>query len=148
MQRILVVDDDPEICAVLSQVLEDAGYTVETASDGRTALAMIVASPPELLITDLVVPGLSGWSLFARVRRRWPRLPVIIISGSDMGRRHREASPREHAVFLRKPLCLEQLLAIVARLLAEIRTEPIRPNPQRRSRSPSPRPYSGSGVVT
>src|SRR5688572_727737 len=100
MPRILIVDDDSEIRAVLRHVLEDAGYTVETAPDGRVALALITASPPDLLITDLLMPGLTGWSLFARVRRLSSTLPIIIISGSDMGRRHREAAPPEHAVFL------------------------------------------------
>ena len=118
MQRILIADDDPETCAVLSQVLGDEGYTVETAPDGRTALKRIAASPPDLLITDLLMPGLTGWSLFARVRRQAPTLPIIIISGSDMGSRHREESLPHHTVFLRKPLDLDQLLATVARSIA------------------------------
>ena len=118
MPRILIVDDDPEIRAVLRRVLEDEGYTVETAPDGRAALALITASPPDLLITDLLMPGLTGWSLFARVRRRAPTLPIIIISGSDPGVRQHEASIPEHTVFLRKPFALDQLLAIVVRLLA------------------------------
>lgn len=124
MQRILIADDDPETCAVLRQVLGDEGYAVETASNGRTALAMLAASPPDLLITDLLMPGLTGWSLFARVRRQAPTLPIIIISGSEMGGRHREASLADQAAFLRKPLDLDQLLATVARLLAGNQSEP------------------------
>ena len=122
MQRILLVDDDPEICAVLRGVLRDEGYSVETAPDGRTALARMAAAPPDLLITDLLMPGLTGWSLFARVRRLSPTLPIIVISGSDPGFRHQEMVLPGHAVFLRKPFDLDQLLAIVARLLDESRS--------------------------
>ena len=125
MPRILIVDDDPEIRAVLRLVLEDAGNTVETAPDGRTALELVTAAPPDLLITDLIMPRLSGWSLFARVRRLAPTLPIILISGSDPGVRHHEASLPEHTVFLRKPLALDQLLATVVRLLAERGSGPI-----------------------
>ena len=125
MQRILLVDDDPKVCAVLCQVLGDEGYTVETTPDGRTALAMIVASPPELLITDLLMPGLTGWSLFARARRRSPSLPIIILSGSDTRFRQQERELGDQTVFLRKPFEIDQLLAIVARLLAGSASDPM-----------------------
>ena len=105
-------------------VLEDEGYTVETAPDGRAALELFTASPPDLLITDLLMPGLTGWSLFARVRRRAPTLPIIIISGSDPGVRHHEASLPEHTVFLRKPLALDQLLAIGRAIAGRARLRP------------------------
>jgi CheY-like chemotaxis protein len=118
MPRILLVDDDPEIRAVLSHLLEDAGYTVETAPDGRAALALITASPPDLLITDLLMPRLTGWSLFARVRRHAPTLPIILINGTDTRFQQQEKSLPEHTVFLRKPFALDQLLEIVVRLLA------------------------------
>ena len=124
MQRILIVDDDPEIRTVLSDVLKDAGYTVETAPDGRIGLAKIAASPPDLLITDLLMPGLTGWSLFARVRRLSPSLPIIVISGSDMGSQPQKAALPNHAVCLRKPVDLDDLLAIVAQLLAGIQSDP------------------------
>ena len=123
MRRILIVDDDPEICVLLRQVLEDAGYIVETTLDSRTALTKSAASPPDLLITDVLMPRLTGWSLFARVRRLSPSLPIIIISGTDTGVPQQETSLAEHAVFLRKPLDLDQLLATVARLLAGISSQ-------------------------
>src|SRR5688572_11706554 len=115
MRRILIIDDDPETRGVLNQVLGDEGYAVETASNGRAALAMIAASPPDLLITDLVMPRLTGWSLFARVRRQEPTLPIIIISGAKTGVPQQETALADQAVFLRKPLDLDQLLATVAR---------------------------------
>ena len=120
MCRILIVDDDPETRTLLSRVLAAEGYAVETAPDGRIALEMVTASPPDLLITDLIMPRLSGWSLFARVRRLAPTLPIILISGSDPGLRHRGQSLPGHVAFLRKPFALDQLLATVTRLLTEV----------------------------
>ena len=109
MHRILIVDDDLETRTLLSRVLADEGYAVETAPDGRTALKMVTASPPDLLITDLIMPRLSGWSLFARVRRLAPTLPIILISGSDPGFRrqgHRSRStPPSSANRLRSISC-------------------------------------------
>jgi two-component system response regulator MprA len=120
MCRILIVDDDPETRTLLSRVLAADGHAVETAPDGRTALEMVTASPPDLLITDLIMPRLSGWSLFARVRRLAPTLPIIVISGSDPGLRHQGQSLPSHVAFLRKPFALDQLLATVTRLLSEV----------------------------
>jgi two-component system response regulator MprA len=120
MCRILIVDDDLETRTLLSRVLAAEGLAVETAPDGRVALEMVTASPPDLLITDLIMPRLSGWSLFARVRRLAPMLPIILISGSDPGLRHRGQSLPGHVAFLRKPFALDLLLATVTRLLTEV----------------------------
>lgn len=124
MRRILVIDDDPAICALLSRVLEDAGYAVEEAPDGASALAMLAASPPDLLITDVVMPGLAGWSVFARARRVAPTLPIVVMSGVDTGFPQQERALADQAVFLRKPFDIDQLLAAVARLLAGVPPDP------------------------
>ena len=122
-QRILIADDDPTICALLTRVLEDRGYTVETATDGRTALEMITVSPPDLLITDLIMPGLTGWSVLARARRLAPRLPIIIMSGTDPRVRQQDMLVPDPIVFLRKPVAIERLLATAGTLLTGSRSD-------------------------
>ena len=119
MHRILIVDDDLAIRSLFARVLTTAGYRVETAPDGRTAVAMVVAAIPDLLITDLMLPGLNGWSVFSRVRRLAPQLPILIISGATTGTPPHAASLPHHAVFLRKPVVMGEMLTTVARLLAE-----------------------------
>jgi DNA-binding response OmpR family regulator len=125
MRRILIVDDDPGIRGLLSRVLADAGYRVDTAPDGPTALELIAGSTPDLLITDVVMPGLAGWSIFARARRLAPTLPVIVISGVDTGLPQQERALAHQAVFLRKPFDLDHLLVIVARLLPGSPSDPM-----------------------
>ena len=118
MHRILLVDDDPETYAVLRLVLRHEGYTVETAPDASTALEMIATAPPDVLITDLIMPDLTGWSVFARARRLSPTLPIIIMSELETEVPQQERELANQAVLLRKPFETDQLLSIVARLLA------------------------------
>ncbi len=125
MQRILITDDDPETYAVVRLVLRHEGYTVETAPDAPTALAMIAASPPDVLITDLIMPDLTGWSVFARARRLSPTLPIIIMSELDTEVPQQERDLTNQAVMLRKPFATDQLLALVARLLDGSPSDPV-----------------------
>lgn len=79
--RVLVVDDEPAILQTLSAILEAAGYQVRTAGDGFFALKLLRETPPDLIISDLRMPAMSGFELLAIVRRRFPHIPVIAISG-------------------------------------------------------------------
>ena len=60
--RVLVVDDDPTISDVVRRYLERAGFVVDTASDGPSALALAAERPPDLVVLDLMLPGMSGWT--------------------------------------------------------------------------------------
>lgn len=80
-QKILLVDDEPNIRIVLSTVLEQAGYTVELAEDGFAALRKIQQGIPNLVITDLRMPNMNGFELLSVLRMRFPELPTIVISG-------------------------------------------------------------------
>jgi DNA-binding response OmpR family regulator len=80
MPEVLVVDDEQHILDVVVYVLEEAGFTVASAMDGDTALAAVRRSPPDLVILDLTMPGLSGWDLFRAMRAAIPTLPVIMLT--------------------------------------------------------------------
>jgi CheY-like chemotaxis protein len=81
-RRILVVDDDPMIRAIVSRTLELGGYRVELADCGERALAALGARPEAvaLVITDLVMPGMSGQELIGAICARWPHVRVMWIS--------------------------------------------------------------------
>lgn len=83
--RLLIVDDEPLIRESLSQALTEIGYRVRSAEDGFSALREIAAEAPELLLSDLNMPGISGFELLSEVRRRFPAIRTIAMSGSFRG---------------------------------------------------------------
>ena len=78
-RRILVVEDDPTVSEVLTRYLEREGYAVETVADGNAAVDRAGASPPDLMILDLMLPGLDGFEVFRRLRSFAP-IPVIMLT--------------------------------------------------------------------
>jgi two-component system, cell cycle sensor histidine kinase and response regulator CckA len=102
-------------------VLVDAGYVVTTATDGDDALQVVAAAggPPDLVVTDVVMPRLGGREMAASLIADWPDLPVLFVSGyvEDL-RRAEMAVDRELTRFLAKPFGPSQLLDAVRELLA------------------------------
>ncbi len=72
--KLLIVDDERSIRSSLSCVLAEVGYQVRTAEDGFSALVEIAKDPPEFLVSDLNMPGMSGFELLAVVRRQFPAI--------------------------------------------------------------------------
>lgn len=79
--RILIVDDQEKLLQTTAEVLTHEGYLVETAHDGFEALAVLRGGQPEILISDLNMPNMSGFELLAVVRKRFPGVGVIVYSG-------------------------------------------------------------------
>ncbi len=77
--RILVVEDDPTVADVVTRYLERAGFRVEAVTDGRSALAAAAARPPDLVVLDLMLPGLDGLEVCRRLRRSSP-VPVVMLT--------------------------------------------------------------------
>ena len=83
--RILIVEDEPRLREVAKLVLESQGYEVHTAEDGFEALIALKRSLPDIIISDLSMPNMNGFELLSVVRRRFPTIPVIVISGHFSG---------------------------------------------------------------
>ncbi|MBL8273506.1 MAG: response regulator [Xanthomonadales bacterium] len=112
--RALVADDDPDLRDLLKLVLEEAGYEVETASSANDALDRATARPPDLLVIDVQMPGLSGNTAVYRLRAQGYTGRIVTLSGSVVGDA-REAALRAGAdAFLLKPVDLEMLLRAAA----------------------------------
>jgi DNA-binding response OmpR family regulator len=79
-QHVLVVDDDPTVSDVVRRYLERADLEVTLASDGPSALALIEARRPDLVVLDLMLPGLSGLDVAKRLRERDPDLPIVMLT--------------------------------------------------------------------
>jgi CheY-like chemotaxis protein len=81
MTRILVVDDDPQIRAMLGQILERAGYAVVLAADGEAACQLFRASPTDIIIMDMVMPEKGGVETIMELRTEFPGVKIIAMSG-------------------------------------------------------------------
>ena len=115
---VLVVDDSKVVRIKTGRLFEKLGWRVLLADDGQAALSSLDSDAPDLLITDVEMPGLDGFALTRRLRGhpRWARLPVIMITSSDD--KHRaEAATAGVDVLLGKPYAEEALLAQAQKLL-------------------------------
>ncbi len=111
--RVAVVEDDPVVRGLAAEHLREEGYEVvafSSAEDAEAALAG--AAPVDLLLTDVVLPGIRGPELAARLRRRWPGLQVVFVTG------HADSAGLAGATVVPKPFRLEVLAAVVGEALA------------------------------
>jgi two-component system KDP operon response regulator KdpE len=115
-ERVLVVDDEPQIRRALRTGLLGHGYEVETAEDGETALAMLAARLPDLVVLDLMMPGMDGFEVL-RQTRSWAKVPVIVLSARGEERAKVEALDLGADDYLTKPFGMEELLARVRAVL-------------------------------
>ncbi len=104
---VLVVDDDPLLCRLLERMLTLSGYSVTLASDGEDALASIAADLPDLVITDLQIPRMTGWGLITHLHEHYPLLPILVVSAVARG------PDLDGIPFLAKPFALATFIAMV-----------------------------------
>jgi DNA-binding response OmpR family regulator len=115
--KILVVDDDPEIRDVVRWLLEDEGWAVETASDGRDALDRATRARPALIVLDMGLPILSGEEVAMRLHDVYAEPPPIIVVSAD-GRAGEKAARIGAASYLHKPFDVDVLVRLVQRTLS------------------------------
>lgn len=117
-RTILVVDDDDPVRVMLARLLRTQGYTVLQAANAREARAEIERQQPDLVISDIVMPGESGIELRREIATRWPAIPVILISGYSAEGPAEFAARTPNTVFVQKPFAADQLIALVQDVLA------------------------------
>ncbi len=116
--RILVVDDDPDLLRLLGMRLGAAGYRVEGVPSAEAALDALALQRPQLVISDVQLPGADGLALFDAIRARHPSLPVILLTAHGTIPDAVEATARGVYTYLTKPFDGKALLETVARALA------------------------------
>jgi len=130
-ERILVVDDDEEIRASPRRGLAFEGFDVSLAADGVAALAFIRDTPPDLLVLDVMMPGLDGLEVVRRLRAVDDRLPVILLTARDAMPDRVEGLETGADDYLVKPFAFDELMA---RIRARLRRRDLAPEETRELR--------------
>lgn len=107
--KILVVDDKPSTLETITGVLEDLNFEVDTALDGETGLQKLEESLPEAVLLDIWLPGIDGLEVLKRIKKEWPVLPVIIMSGHATIETAVKATKLGAYDVIEKPISYEQL---------------------------------------
>lgn len=120
VNRIYVVDDEPDMVELLATVLKGEGYTVETYTDGRAALARVLEEPPNLLLLDLMMPDLDGFELLKLLRldSRGREVVVLVVSARTGHRAQIETLQLGANAYIYKPFSPRELVLQVRQLLA------------------------------
>lgn len=125
---VLIVDDDPDAREVLTDIVEHLGLNARVADDGQSALEMVASSSPSLILLDLMMPRMNGFSTLARLRSMpgTRRIPVIVVSacGSDM--RNMLMLPGVVEVVPKGTFTVESMTRLISRTLNI--TETVRPS--------------------
>ncbi len=117
MQRILVIDDDPAVTSLLKRGLSYEGFAVETAQSGAEGLAIERERPSDLVILDVMMPGLGGFEVLQRLRAADEHLPVLMLTARDAPADQVQGLESGADDYVVKPFTFEVLLARVHALL-------------------------------
>lgn len=121
MAKVLVVDDEPNIVLSLEFLMQQAGFDVTTALDGESALALVSENPPDLVLLDISLPGISGFEVLEQLRNQpsFKRLPIVMLTahGREVEREKGLALGADD--YITKPFSTRQLVEKVQALLNE-----------------------------
>ena len=120
-KRVLLAEDEPNIAESLAFLLERAGFTVEVAPDGRGALESALAAMPDLMMLDVMLPGLDGLSVLKELRadNRTQTLPIIMLTAKGQQEDRDAAVAAGANLFITKPFANRELVDAVQALIAD-----------------------------
>jgi CheY-like chemotaxis protein len=113
-RSVLIVEDDPSIRDILRDTLESEGYLALTAENGRVALDLVLHHPVRLILLDLRMPIMDGWTFARTLKEREIDIPIVVMTAEREGPKW--AQQLGAAAHLAKPFDLDKLLATIARL--------------------------------
>jgi CheY-like chemotaxis protein len=118
-ERVLIVDDEPGVRKLLARILRSRGYDVFETEDGPSALALLGTTdrPMDLVVTDLVMPKMSGTRLAEEIRTRWPSMKLLFVSGFPRGDAQQTSAGVSSVPVLHKPFTPQQIEKTVRDLL-------------------------------
>ena len=129
MTRILIIEDDEEMCTELNEILNGEGYFVQTCFNGERGIGLAGEAAYDIVLLDLKLPGMSGYEVLKRLKNEYPRLKVLILTGSPLPNKY---LPEEEFIsssgyddialesaegVINKPFDIEQLLETIKKLI-------------------------------
>jgi DNA-binding response OmpR family regulator len=117
-KHVLIVDDEEFVRLLVAEILERNGYRVEMAADGAAALTLMEVRRPDLVLLDLMMPGLTGWAVLERMRQAGGMPPVVILTAHGSYEAFTRVVKEGVAGYISKPFALDELLVTCARALA------------------------------
>jgi DNA-binding NarL/FixJ family response regulator len=121
-RRLLVVDDEPYLLRAVAACLRAEGYEVKTARSGRDALAILAATVPDLIISDIRMPGMHGYALVHRIRSspRTAMIPIIFLTAKDQKDDRVEGFRAGVDAYITKPFEPDELLAVISSIFSRV----------------------------
>lgn len=107
--KVLIVDDESAICDLLKTYLEKLGFQALIATNGEQALEILREEEPAIMTLDIRMPGLNGYEVLQKVKRRHPELFIIVVTGIDVPNMEEMLEHSGAHAILRKPIDLQQL---------------------------------------
>lgn len=118
MKKIMVVDNEPDIVDLTRTVLELGGYSVVPSYSGEECLRKLEHDHVDLILLDIMMPGLSGWDVFNRIKKRYPEIKVAFMSVLEISDKRKQVLLDEGlADYIMKPFDKDSLLDAVDRIL-------------------------------
>ena len=114
---ILAIDDEAEVVALITDYFSEAGYQVVGADHGGDGIMLAEFERPDVVVLDIMMPGIDGLEVLQQLRRRWPGLPVIMLTGVGDVDIAKEALRRGAFDYVQKPFAWEHLERVVAAAL-------------------------------
>jgi len=133
-KRILVVDDEEDVRSFICRILQDAGYEVESAGEGVEALERIQANRPDLVLVDLMMPGLDGWGLLRRLRDDPDAPPAVVLTARADYDAFAQGVRAGAIAYISKPFHFGDLLATCQRVLETTEQRRTTPAERRQAR--------------
>ena len=115
--RILIVDDDPDVLSSMDLALRGEGAATTTVADGNAAVLSFQASPPELVVLDMMLPKRSGFLVLEKINETESPPPVIMVTANQGHRHQAYASALGVSAYLNKPVSLQRLLDVAIGLV-------------------------------
>jgi DNA-binding response OmpR family regulator len=116
--KVLLVDDEAEFAATLAERLTLRGMDARVASRGEEALQLLQSDPPHLVVLDVMMPGLGGMEVLRRIKRQYPKIQVVLLTGMTAAVEVEEARRLGAFDCLMKPLRIEELIRVIGEAIA------------------------------